>query len=370
IAGHEGRTELIERKHEAIRGVEQLADVAVNAMEHRDKGVSMASVDALKQLIIDYQGVRGSLPDDWFRLEDELLRNPDFVSMDEQVLVEVAARRSWFEMKVLRQYQTIYGEALHRMRDISYVVAINTRLLAEDAAKRDDIQLLHLTLKYFNTYVRAAINGHDVRTAYNVFNQYRLLAQSLLGFRKGVYAIEIARYFKYYGSIAYAANLPFILETVAYDLCALAELAFDRGAEVIDDLVRILLRVDKESEGEVQEQSLRGVRKAQIKLATFFLMREEEPRARQVYIDMANEDLTRLASIRDELFSVQTPEYWEITDRGTNFDYLPNERKAQLTMFFQWFPGLPKRRSLSTSQHPAAPGGLLLGHALEDVDGE
>jgi hypothetical protein len=344
------------RKREAIRGVEQLADVAVNAMEHHDKGVSMASVNALKQLLLDYQGVRERLPDDWFKLEDELVRNPDFVSMDEQVLAEVAARRSWFEMKVLRQYQTIYSESLHRMRDISYVVAINTRLLAEEAARRGDNDQLHLLLKFFNTYVRSAINARDVRTAYNVFNQYRLLGQSLLGYRRGSYAIQIARYFKYYGLIAFAANLPFILETVAYDLCSLTELAFDmeRGPGVVDDLLRIILRVDKESEGAVQEQSLRGVRKAQVKLATYFLLHEDSTRARQVHLDMAGEDLVRMASIRDELYSVQAPEYWEITDRGSNFDFLPVERKVHMEQFFRWFPGLPEQRRIS-SQLPTAP---------------
>ncbi|MEY4577617.1 MAG: hypothetical protein RL701_2320, partial [Pseudomonadota bacterium] len=50
-----------------------------------------------------------------------------------------------------------------------------------------------------------------------------------------------------------------------------------------------------------QEQGLRGVRKAQVKLATFFLLRNEQRLARQVYSDMANENLERLALIRDEL---------------------------------------------------------------------
>jgi hypothetical protein len=168
--------------------------------------------------------------------------------------------------------------------------------------------------------------------------------------------------------ISYSANLPFNLETVAYDLCALTELAFDRGALVVDDLLHILLRVDKESEGAVQEQSLRGVRKAQIKLATFFLMREDAARARQVYTDMADEDLARLASIRDELYGVQTAEYWEITDRGTNFDYLPSERKAQLSKFFLWFSDLPERRSAFSSHHPAAPGAAHRAHPLQDSE--
>jgi hypothetical protein len=351
-----------DRQREVIRGVEQLADVAVNAMEHRDKGVSMASVDALKQLIIDYQPVRARLPAEWYRVTTELAQNPDFVSMDSAVLDDVARKRIWFEMKVLRQYQMIYAEALVRMRDIAYVVAINTRLLGEDAARTGNVELLHLTLKFFNTYLRAAINAKDVRTAYNVFNQYRLLAQSLLGYKHGMYTAEIARYFKYYGLLSFSSRLPFILETVAYDLCTLNEAAFDHKSEVVDELLRIFLRVDKESAGEVQEASLRGVRKAQVKLATHYLLAGDQARARQVYDDMATEEPTRMASIRDELFGVHSAEYWEITDRGANFDFLPKERKVKLGEFFSWFSGLPTGRTVFVSQLPAAPGD---GHAVD-----
>ena len=34
-----------------------------------------------------------------------------------------------------------------------------------------------------NTYLRAALNARDVRTAYNVLNQYRQLAEALLAAR-------------------------------------------------------------------------------------------------------------------------------------------------------------------------------------------
>jgi hypothetical protein len=348
---------LVLRKREAVRGVEQLADVAVNAMEHRDKGVSMASVNALKQLIVDYQLVRETLPAEWYDLDAELAQNPDFVSLDARARAELTARRSWFEMKVLRQYQTVYSEALHRMRDINYAIAINTRLLAEEAKQREHLELLHLSMKFFNSYIRTAINGKDVRTAYNVFNQYRLLGEAVLTWRGGTYAVEIARYFKYYGLVAYGSNLPFILETVAYDLCVLNEIAFDERSPVMDELLRIFLRVDKESEGEVQEVSLRGVRKAQVKLATYYLLHGDEARARRVYEDMASEDPHRLGQIRDELFAVHTPEYWEIIDRGLNFDYLPKDRKLKLEQFFSWFSGLPTRPLVYASQLPAAPGG-------------
>jgi hypothetical protein len=303
--------------------------------------------------------VRAQLPAAWFHVERELAEDPDFVSMDAQVLADLAAQRAWFEMKVLREYQTIYGEALQRTRDICYVVAIDTRLIAERAFRLDDSALLHLCMKFFNTYVRAAINAGDVRTTYNVFNQYRLLAQTLLPYKGGTYSVEIARYFKYYGLISYAANLQFILETAAYDLCALTELAFERGAPVVDELLKIVLGVDKKSEGPVQERSLLGVRKAQAKLATFFLLRGREDYARQVWHDMAHEDRARLVSIRDELNAVRAPEYWEIIDRGTNFDFVPLERRPYLDVFFGWFEGLRESYSVTKSIAPSAPGDMM-----------
>lgn len=340
IQGKGKENDIANRQWEAIRGVEQLADVVHNAMEHKDKSVAMASLDALHQLIIDYQDIRNHLPAEWFKIDGELAHNSDFVSMANEVLQEVAKRRIWFEMKVLRQYQTIYSESLNRMRDINYLIAINTRTLGKEAIRQDREELLDLVIKFFNTYLRATVSKSDVRTAYNVLNQYRLFAEELLSFKAGTYTAEIARYFKFYGQLSFSVKLPFILETVAYDLCTLNEIAFDKHSEVAENLLRIFLKVDKESEGDIQEASLKGVRKAQVKLASYFLLRGDHHHATLVYKDMANEDVQRIAAIRDELLSVESPDFWEISDRGINFDYLPPARRNQLGTFFSWFEDL------------------------------
>jgi hypothetical protein len=343
------------RQQEAVRGVEQLADLGLNAMENKDKGVSMASANALCAMVLDYERIRGGLADDWFRVEGDLANNPDFVSMAPSVLADVSRRRIWFEMKVLRQYQTIYNEALNRMRDINYLLAINTRLIAEAAVDRNHPELFDLVIKFFNTYLRATVNARDVRTAYNVLNQYRILAENVLD-REPAKAVEIGRYFKYYGLISYNAKLPFILETVAYDLCALNEMAFDRKSPAAPELLRIFLEVDKESETEVQEVSLRGVRKAQVKLATHYMAEGAVEQARKVFDDMKGERAERLASIRDELLGVRSSEFWEISDRGVNFDYLPPERRRELVRFFEWFGDripAPRRSRLPSEPPPA-----------------
>jgi hypothetical protein len=358
-----GSRDPVRAKAEAIRGIEQLADVALNAMESKDKGVSMMSVEALRQFTEEYQSLRAGLAPGWFQVDGDLARNPDFVSMAPEVLQDVTDRRYWVEMKVLRQYQTLYNEALNKMRDINYVVAISTRRIGELAIRQQNAELVELVVKFFNTFLRATINARDVRTAYNVLNQYRLFGESLLDYGDGSRAVEVARYFKYYGRLSFDQKQPFILETVAYDLCTLNEIAFDRNSRVRRDILRIFLEVDKESESEIQEASLRGVRKAQLKLATYYLLKGDESAAREVHRDMLHEKPERLASIRDELLSIQSREFWEISDRGQNFDYLTPERKARMLMFFDWFGDvLPARPSLVASVppvvEPAAPSGV------------
>ncbi len=325
-------------QEEAVRGLEQLADVSLNAMEHKDKGVSMAGVDALHELIVSYQRLRPKLPEGWFAIDGRLAHNPDFVSMAPEVLEELGQRRIWLEWKVLRGYQSLYNEALNKMRDINYLIAINSRLIARAAWEYENTQLFELVVKFFNTYLRSAINAHDIRTAYNVLNQYRSVAEeSIRHDPSGARAIEIAKYFKYYGLLSFNAKLPFILETVAYDMCSLIEFAFDAKCPATSQLLRIFLQVDKESENETQETALRGVRKAQLKLASYFLVCGDERLARDVFRDMRDERPERLASIRDELLAVESREFWEVSDRGENFDYLNPERKEMLLAFFEWF---------------------------------
>ena len=129
-------------------------------------------------------------------------------------------------------------------------------------------------------------------------------------------------------------------ETAAYDLCALCEAASAAAAACHDQLLSTFLEIDKEPETQAEERALRGVRKAQAKLASYYLLCGDPGRARRIHDDMANESPDRLRSIRDEMLSITSKEFWEVVDRGTNFDYLPDDRKAKLSEFFAGFPSL------------------------------
>src|SRR5262249_9046723 len=129
----------------------------------------------------------------------------------------------------------------------------------------------------------------------------------------------------------------------------LCERAFATDAPSHEPLLKVLLEVDKEAESQAQEHTLRGVRKAQAKLASFYLVAGDKGVrfARQIFEDMKDERAERLRSICDELLRIESKDFWEVIDRGTNFDYVDDARKAQLKVFFSWFPSLmmgPHRR--------------------------
>ncbi len=82
------------------------------------------------------------------------------------------------------------------------------------------------------------------------------------------------------------------------------------------------------------------MRKAQIKLATHYLVEGQEEFARQIFDDMRAEKPSRLHTIRRSLEAVESSEYWEVSDRGVDFEWLPPERRAKLPTFFGWFDNL------------------------------
>ena len=327
----------------ALSGLAHLADIAVNSLAQKDKVIATDASAALRRLLVEYQARKGGLDDDWFKISAELRADPDFVALAADSVDDIANRRTWLEWKGMRQLREVFGAALTTMPEMAHVVAIDTRYVGEAALAAGDREVLVLTIKFMNTYLRAALNARDVRTAYNVLNQYRQLAESLLETRNAwpqAVLVDIAGHFKYYARLAHGIGLGFVTETAAYDLCALCEMASAMDANCHDRLLAVFLEIDKEPETQAEERALRGVRKAQAKLASYYLLHDQPARARRIYEDMAHESPERLRSIRDEMLSITSKDFWEVVDRGTNFDYLSEERKQKLREFFEGFSSL------------------------------
>ena len=138
----------------------------------------------------------------------------------------------------------------------------------------------------------------------------------------------------YYGRTSYDMQLGFVTETVAYDVSALCELAHTQKRAVDERLLEMFLDLDQPIRLKKQETGLQGIRKAQLKLACYYLAVGADDRARKIAADMAGEDRARLQSIRDQLSRVESKEFWEVIDRGRNFEYMPPKQKDQMDRFF------------------------------------
>ncbi|HLK88617.1 MAG TPA: DUF2254 family protein [Polyangia bacterium] len=335
-----GRT-FTARQAQAVSGLAHLADIAVNALGQKDKVIATDASAAMRRLLVDYQSRKGELESEWFAIGAPLRADPDFVALADESLEDLAQNRTWLEWKGLRQIREVFGAALDSMPEMAHVVAIDTRYVGEAALAAGNREVFALVVKFMNTYLRAALNGKDVRTCYNVLNQYRQLAEALLAPEADAdwaeaLVVEIAGHFKYYARLAHGSGMGFVTETAAYDLCALCEVASARRSPAHDQLLAIFLEIDDRAE----ERALRGVRKAQAKLASFYLAGGEAARAQAIYEDMKNEAPERLRSIRDEMLAITSKDFWEVVDRGTNFDYVSSARKEKLRQFFSKFSAL------------------------------
>ena len=52
--------------------------------------------------------------------------------------------------------------------------------------------------------------------------------------------------------------------------------------------------------------------------------------------DMEGEPPERLLTIRQQLESVTSKDFWEIIDRGRNFEFMPVEQRECMKTFFSW----------------------------------
>jgi hypothetical protein len=339
-----------------IDALEELTDITSNSISGKDKIIASAAVDALRDMAIEYIRVKPQASPIWFQVAPEIRLNPDFVAMDPESLRDLELRHTWVEWKVLRQYLSIYNESLGAMRDINYLIAIDTRYIGEAAAKAGDEQLVQLVFRFLNSFNRATLNARDVRTTYNVMNQYRKLGEFMLLDGHHDAALECVRHIKYYGLVAFDMDLHFVTETVAHDMSTLAQLANQVGSPAEKDILAEFLELDRPPFVRGNDKALMGVRKAQAKLAAYYILTEQDERARSIANDMRDEPVERLAIIRRQLENVANKDFWEITDRGRNFEYMPPKQRACLEKYFSWLNiEAPAPEPKPASEEPTLP---------------
>jgi hypothetical protein len=324
------RITTLEHTQNAVEeAVDELQDVARSAAEQSDRSVAMATVDSMAQLLEGYDELRDSLPPEWFKIAPAIAADPDFISLTPSTLGDIERSKLWLEVKIFQQYLSLMSQCVPRARDIANLIAINTQRIAVGPG-RTRPELRTLCMRCMNSYLRTTINAGDPRTTYYIMNQYRMLAETMLASGNRDEVMEIAGFLKFYGNLGYEVGMPFLLETAAHDLAALIEVDLSAEDQLVEEILTLLLNLDREIKHESHEESLLGVRRSQIQLGTLFLERKEVERATRIATDLATESAERLGGVFDLLEQAREEQYWEFTARGINFAYLAPERRAQL----------------------------------------
>ncbi|KAH3763420.1 hypothetical protein Pelo_4754 [Pelomyxa schiedti] len=354
--------------------IEYLMDAAISSIKKRQRNVSAEIVDALCSFCMHYLFyIKDNAPPNWFFIPTSMQQSPDFLILSSISIQELTDRKLWVEWKVLRQYQTLFNEALRLFTETCYHVSINTRIIGETAAIKAQTRVVDLVIKFFNTYLRAGINAtstnpNAVKVVYNCMFQYRHFAESLLD--KSVVteeiarrAIRIAKYQRYYAHFCHTKGLGFLVETVSHDLRLLCEFAFREIkalhptdpplaflAATHEKLLGVFLSISDFNFDKMEQK--RGILQSQIILATFYLAEGNYGAARRILVSAdRQENKINLLSLKEELMGPTTKEFWEVSERATNFNYLEPARKDQLETLYEMFSFDPTTSDVTDYMH-------------------
>ncbi|MBD3410682.1 MAG: DUF2254 domain-containing protein [Ignavibacteriales bacterium] len=337
----DGEEEYTDKKyHEVNNGLNFFGDVALNSVYQGDRAVTILCIGIMRDLTTYYLEKKKRLPEGWYDQRGLERTDPDFSGFAKFVMERLAERRALLENKVFKLYELLFDNSRSTLRDVASGVLLNSRLIALKAIDMNDQGVIHAAYQYFNTYMRIAIRGKDPRSIFTALDHYRVVAERLLTADPDG-AERVSKFIKYYSDEAIKNQVLFIPETAAYDLCRLNEVAYEKKAPNVEALLDVFLNLDAPVEAteskSMKEMALVGVRVAQSRLAGFYLLKNERVLARRIFDDMDDEPIGRIMKIRDIIYNTKEEEFWEITPRGINFYYLPENIKEALHEFFDWF---------------------------------
>ena len=325
VAGQKrSKGELARYQKEVANAMEQISDIALSAVSQMDRNVALMSIRSLKDVMVDHLILKRRMPARWFFAQREY-----FPALSIDFIKEIFTSRTWVEVKGFMDMELIFKTAIKDMPDAVSAVANNTKIIGLYAIRLKDQQVLSDVVQFFNTFLRQAVNNRNPKAIYNLFYQYRLLAEAVLAEDEKL-GEKIFFYFKYYGQIAQNYNIPLILVTACFDLGYLLEKAYLMKAPNLNVLVKMFLEADDNPATQANEFELRSVRKAQLMFASFLHSQGDTQYLQSILDDIAGEPRDRLEAIHGEMKAVTDRKFWEVTDRGVDFFYMDEKKKEHL----------------------------------------
>src|SRR5260221_3461050 len=217
---------------------------------------------------------------------------------------------------------------VHRKEAVP-AIAVATRDAGIAAIQAGDSEVAELSMRFFNTYLRASINRTAPTFASGIMNEYRRFAIGALEWRPDL-SVEAAAHLLRYGRHFDEAGMPATLRAAAEDVADLAIEARARDPQVSLRLARLLVRNLLDLTPNARPIGLNGMFKGVAKL-TFRAMAAQQKDIAHVLVEgIAAAPPDFVDAALDRMESMQNGLFWEVNERVIAFDWVDGSLRAEI----------------------------------------
>jgi Predicted membrane protein len=313
------------RRSELMTSVAQVTDIAFGSIQLGDMPICVLSIDVLGQMLAEeYLPVKKDFKSDWFTVG-----HAELPGASDQILAEVNRAGTWFTYTIMSSFVDMIGLTPVHRKEAVHAIAVATRKVGLAAIQAGDPEVAELCVRFFNTYLRAAINRTAPTFASTIMNEYRRLAIGALEWRPDL-AIEVAAHLLRYGRHFDEAGMPAIYGAAAEDVTDLAIEARARDPEVTRQLAMLMVRNLLDRIPNARPIGLNGLFKGVAKL-TFWAMAAEERDIAHILVEgIATAPPDFIDAALDRMESMQNGLFWEVNERVIAFDWVEQPLRAEI----------------------------------------
>lgn len=317
-----GRVGVTQAQKSVNQRIVNLGSVLQRSVDRADRDVTVDAIRAHMHELSRMRRTKGELPPGFFQVSNELL-----VGMSSEATAMLSRERIWMEHRLLAQLVLAFRIALSKMPDAVSGLVHAIKQAAHDEASHNNDAVFALLVRTLNSFMRESIIRKDNAAVYYVVYNYKSLVRRLIT-SAPARVPELVQHLRYYAELALGSGLAFNYELISYELAELTEVAYERGAPCRTGLLQAVL----EFEGTARSA---GLVKSRAVLAAFFLSAGREFELARMLESLREVPEALLAEARDTLMRTDNPVFWELTDRGTNIDYVAPERRESLREVFE-----------------------------------
>src|SRR5450759_3731295 len=308
-----------------MTSIAQVTDIAFGSIQLGDMPMGVLTIEVLGRFLAeDYMALKKGIVPEWFQVG-----HSDLPGASDQIVAEVNRAQTWFAYTIMSSFVDMVGlTPVHRKKAV-HAIAVATRDAGIAAIQDGDSEVAELCVRFFNTYLRAAINRSAPTFASGIMNEYRRFAIGALEWRPDL-SVEAAAHLLRYGRHFEEAGMPATLGAAAEDVADLAIEARARDPQVSMRLARLLVRNLLDLTPNARPIGLNGLFKGVAKLTFWAMAAEQKDIARVLVEGIAAAPPDFVDAALDRMESMQNGLFWEVNERVIAFDWVEQPLRAEI----------------------------------------